>query len=211
MKVIVTGADQPLGGLLSTRLAQRHEVVAVGAAEKPADLNVRDYRQVDLCVPEQVDPIVVRADIAVHALPFDPLIGEGPQAEQELLERVARSTYVLITAAHRAGYRRVVLISRMSLFEDYPEEFVVAEDWQPLPRAEAESLAPHMAELVGREIGRTGRIEVFCLRFGELGDPQGTLADDAVAAVEEGMGRESEQYGYGWWLRHVVSGGRYMR
>ena len=75
----------------------------------------------------------------------------------------------------------------------------------PCRRAEAGSLAPLMAELVGREIARTGQIEVRCLRLGEL-DAE-TTADDAVEAVRQAL--TAERGGHDWLLAHVASSGRF--
>ena len=111
--------------------------------------------------------------------------------------------------AQKSGVGRLILISQMGLLEDYPEEYVVRPDWQPLPRAEAGSLAPHMAELACREIARMGRLEAICLRFGALDEEEGPLAEDAVGAVEKALVVEALRGGYGWELHHVVSGGRF--
>ena len=210
MKIVVTGADQPLGTLLSRRLGEGHEVVAIGATVEPnADPEGPEYLRVDLRLPEQVDTAIAGADAVVHAMPFDPPEKDGDRGEVELLDRVARGTYVLAMAAQKSGVRRLILISQMGLLEDYPEEYVVRPDWQPLPRAEAGSLAPHMAELACREIARMGRLEAICLRFGALDEEEGTLAEDAVGAVEKALVVEALRGGYGWELHHVVSGGRF--
>ena len=63
-----------------------------------------------------------------------------------------------------------------------------------------------MAELVGREIARTGQIEVRCLRLGVLGVE--TMAEDVVAAVREALIAERE--GHHWSLAHVASSGRFV-
>ena len=210
MKIVVTGADQPLGALLSRRLGGEHEVVAVGTVVEPsADPDDPEYLRVDLRLPEEVEAALAGADAIVHAMPFDPTEEDGDRGEVELLDRVACGTYVLAMAAQKIGVRRLVLISQMSLLEDYPEEYAVRPDWQPLPRAEAGSLAPHMAELTCREIARMGRLEAICLRFGALDEEEGTLVEDAVGAVEKALAVESLRGGYGWELHHVVSGGRF--
>ena len=98
-----------------------------------------------------------------------------------------------------------MLLSNLDLLRDYPEEYLIDPQWNALPRAEAGSLAPLMAELVGREIARIGQIEVHCLRLGELGVE--TTAADAVAAVCQALTAERE--GHHWSLAHVASSGRF--
>jgi hypothetical protein len=101
-----------------------------------------------------------------------------------------------------------VLISKLDLMRSYDERFVVTPQWQPKPSADAESLAPHMAELAAREVARTGRIEVVALRFGKLGAE--TSAEDAGSAVQEALTAAMPNH-YHWSLRHVASSGRFAK
>ena len=198
MNVVVIGADRPWGALLATRLGAGFEVVAIGS-EDVRDLD--GYRQVDLLERASVDPVLADVEAVVYAAASDP-IGDS---EQVLLDTAARGTYVALTAACAAGVEKVVLLSCLDLVRDYPEEYIVDPRWNAIPRAEAESLAPFMAELVGREIARTGQIEVRCLRLGVLDEE--TMAEDAVAAVREVLIAERE--GHHWSLTHVASSGRF--
>jgi len=193
MKVVVTGADQPLGALLCRGLAPAHQTTPAGAG-------------VDLRSPEQVAALLQGAQAIVHTLPFAPPTGG---AAGELLDLVARSTYVLVQGACQAGVPRLVLISRLSLLEAYPAEYAVGPDWEPRPRAEEPALAPYMAELVCREIARLGRIEVICLRLGGLDAPEGTSGADALEAVQKALVREREGREYHWMVQHVASAGRF--
>ena len=188
MNVAVIGADRPWGALLATGLGAGFEVVAIGS-------------EVDLLERESVDPVLAGVEAIVYAAASDP-IGDS---EQVLLDEAARGTYVALMAACAAGIERVVLLSCLDLVRDYPEEYIVDPQWNALPRAEAGSLAPLMAELVGREIARTGEIEVRCLRFGVLGE---TTGEDAVAAVCEALTAEREGRRH-WSLAHVASNGRF--
>ena len=198
MRVAIIGADRPWGALLAAELGAGLEVVPLGA-EDTSDL--ADYRQVDLLQREAVDAALAGVEAIVHAAGGDPA-GDG---EQALLDTAARGTYVALTAACAAGIEKAVLLSCLDLVRDYPEEFLVDPQWNALPRAEAGSLAPHMAELVGREIARTGKIEVRCLRLGQL-DAE-TTAGDALAAVRQALAAERE--GHHWSLTHVASNGRF--
>lgn len=197
MRVAVIGADRPWGALLAAELGADFEVVAFGA-EETSDL--ANYRQVDLLQREAVDPELAGVEAIVHAAGGDPA-GD----EQDLLDIAARGTYVALTAACAVGIEKAVLLSNLDLVRDYPEEYLVDPQWNALPRAEAGSLAPLMAELVGREIARTGQIEVRCLRLGELGAE--TTADDAVEAVRQAL--TAERGGHDWLLAHVASSGRF--
>ena len=198
MRVAVIGADRPWGALLAAGLGADFEVVALGA-EETSDL--ADYRQVDLLQREAVDPVLAGVEAIVHAVGGDPASGD----EQDLLDTAARGTYVALTAACAVGIEKAVLLSDLDLVRDYPEEYLIDPQWNALPKAEAGSLAPLMAELVAREIARTGQIEVRCLRLGEL-DAE-TTADDAVEAVRQAL--TAERGGHDWLLAHVASSGRF--
>ncbi len=198
MRVAVIGADRPWGALLAAGLGVNFEVVAIGA-EETSDL--ANYRQVDLLQREALDPALAGVEAIVHAVSGDP-IGDD---EGAVLDLAARGTYVALTAACAVGIEKAVLLSDLDLLRDYPEEYLVDPQWNALPKAEAKSLAPLMAELVGREIARTGQIEVRCLRLGKL-DAE-TTADDAVEAVRQALAAERE--GHHWSLAHVASSGRF--
>ena len=113
---------------------------------------------------------------------------------------------MLLQAAREAGVKRLVLISSLDLMRGYDERFVVTAEWQPRPAANAQALAPHLAELVGREIARTGDIEVVALRFGAWGEE--TSEEDAARAVAKALSDAMPQH-YHWTLRHVTSSGRF--
>ena len=198
MNVAVIGADRPWGALLADGLGAGFEVVAIGSEDAPG---LDGYRQVDLLERESVDPVLGGVEAVVYAAASD----STGDSEQVLLDAAARGAYVALTAACAVGIEKVVLLSCLDLVRDYPEEYIVDPRWNAIPRAEAESLAPFMAELVGREIARTGQIEVRCLRLGVLGEE--TMAEDAVTAVREALIAERE--GHHWSLAHVASSGRF--
>ncbi len=198
MRVAIIGADRPWGALLAADLGTGFESVAIGAADTS---DLADYRQVDLLQREAVDAALAGVEAIVHAAGGDPAGGD----EQALLDTAARGTYVALTAACAAGIEKAVLLSCLDLVRDYPEEYLVDPQWNSLPRAEAVALAPLMAELVGREIARTGKIEVRCLRLGKL-DAE-TTAGDATAAVRQALVGERE--GHHWSLTYVASRGRF--
>ena len=198
MRVAVIGADRPWGALLAAELDAEFEVVALGV-EETSDL--AGYRQLDLLQREALDPALAGVEAIVHAAGGDP----AGDDEGAVLDTAARGTYVALTAACAVGIKKAVLLSRLDLLRDYREEYLVDPQWNALPQAKAGSLAPLMAELVGREIARTGQIEVRCLRLGEL-DAE-TMADDAVEAVRQAL--TAERRGHDWLLAHVASSGRF--
>lgn len=194
MRVAIIGADRPWGARLAAELGAGFEVVVLGAGDS-------SDQQVDLLQREALDPALAGVEAIVLAAGGDPT-GDD---EGAMLDIAARGTYVALTAACAVGIEKVVLLSSLDLVRAYPEEYLVDPQWNALPQAEARALAPLMAELVGREIARTGQVEVRCLRLGTLGAE--TTADDAVAAVRQAL--TAERAGHHWSLAHVASSGRF--
>lgn len=204
MKILVTAADSALGTLLCQQLAREHDVVPIGRSETA---NVNRYECLDLTNPEAVAKVLEGVETVVHAVPYTSEESRE-QSEQELLDWVSRSTYVLTTEACDAEVRRIVLLSTLDLMRSYDERYIVTNDWQPRPRASADALAPHMAELVGREIARTGKIEVVTLRLGDI-DVEVSEAE-VIEAVTDAFDSELGAQ-YHWTVQHVASSGRFVR
>ena len=206
--VAVTGADRPMGAALCRGLSAGGEVIAIGGGPRPRDGlgGALEYRRADLRDPGAARQALGGAGLVVHARPHDAPPGEGAAGEARFLDVIGRGTYVLVQAAREAGIGRIVLVSPISLMRDY-EGYAAEPWWRPRPRPDAEGLAPYLAELVCREIARTGAIEVRCLRMGALDDPEGTSSEDAVAAVEAALGSEAAAGGYSWQVDHVLAGG----
>ena len=57
----------------------------------------------------------------------------------------------LFMAAREARVDRVVLVSRLSFFDVYPDNYLIDEMWRPLPATDPAEMAPFYAEVVARE------------------------------------------------------------
>jgi nucleoside-diphosphate-sugar epimerase len=211
MRILVTGADTPLGTLAARKLRESYELRLTGTqALAPASFEDLAYCPADLREPEQVAPLVDGIDAVAHLALHAPIATPDPAAEREALLVATRGTYVLLHAALAAKVGRVVLASRLDLMAGYPEDYLVDETWKPMPEATAASLAPFLAELTLREFVRAEEIVGVCLRFGELGmGPSETTPEDAVATIEKALTMELEGRKYRWWLYHVGSGDRF--
>jgi nucleoside-diphosphate-sugar epimerase len=211
MRILITGADQPLGTLAARALAGAHELRLTGAqAVAPEGLEALPYTAADLREPEQVAPLVQGVDAIAHLAVHARFPTPDPAAEKLALDTAARGMFVLLHAALEAHVARVVLASRLDLMAAYPEEYVVDETWKPLPDANAASLAPYLAELTLREFVRAEEMVGVCLRFGDLGTgPADTTPEDAIRAITRALEMELDGRKYRWWLYHIPSGDRY--
>ena len=167
-------------------------------------------------------------DTLFHLAPLWPDLSSGT-LDHELLDHASRGTYVLLTAAVRAGVRRVVLASTLDLFEAYPEEWWVSEAWQPRPTSDTGQIAAHLAECSAREISRVEPLHVICLRLGHVVDgvstagrvydPRWLHVEDAVQAFRRAVKFDlsSPQFAttgpalHGWWVFHIPGGGAHTR
>lgn len=204
MRILIAGRREGLGGALVTALAHRHDV-------RMLEHGGGDPRQ-----PDAAAEAAQEFETIVLAPPF-----VGPDApDGEILDAAARGTYNLLTQAPAA---RFILLSSLRTLERYPSDYRVSEQWAPRPSADVKSLAPHLAELVARELSRVRPVQAIALRLGEVVDDRHASRrppdaswlhiEDAVQAVERALAFEPPADGpqTGWWVFHIPGGGRKTR
>jgi nucleoside-diphosphate-sugar epimerase len=196
VKILLTGTDSKLGRLLAEHLGGHHKVTATDGS-----VDIRD--------PEVVRPLVSDIDVIVHAGAIWDLPGHSASSEAGILDWSARSAFVLLDEAVKAGLSRAVLVSTLVLFDDYPEGYVLDETFKPKPRAEAVSLATLLAERIFREFARQGPIHTMCLRFGDLDTQEGTPTSMALESVSRAVEAKIESDGYRWGVYNVAGTERY--
>jgi nucleoside-diphosphate-sugar epimerase len=223
MRILITGSNSRLGTALVTALATAHEVRTLdlesgGAGSVPT--YVGDPRERDFAAQAVAD-----CDAIVHLAPL-----AAPGASPiDVLDAATRGTYNLLTTASSAS--RFILISTLRLFESYPMEWRVTEQWAPRPTSDVEDLAPYLAELTAREVARVAPMKVIALRLGDVvddasiagrrPDPRWLHVEDAVQAVERALSFGEPPPGSwepsirhpttGWWVFHIPGGGRKTR
>jgi len=211
MRILITGADQPLGQVVARALRAEHEVLLTGAASRaPEGLAGLPYVAADLRQSDQAAALLAGVEAIAHLAPHARPDTTGPAAEGRALDDAARSMFVLQHAALAAGVRRIVLASHLDLMTAYPENMAVDQNWQPQPEATAASLAPFLAELTLREFARAEDLIGICLRLGDLGGgPAGTSPEDAAEAVRKALAMDLAGRKYRWWVFHICSTDRY--
>jgi nucleoside-diphosphate-sugar epimerase len=206
MRILVTGADRPLGRQVANHLAGRHETRLCGFA--PFDGAPAGYQAVDLRSADAVAPLVAGVNAIIHAAEFDPL----QRPHLDMLEHASLGAYRLFMAARQAGVERVILLSRLSFFDAYPENYLIDELWRPWPSTEPAEMAPFYSEVVAREFCHEGGIRCVCLRFLPIGDDalQNTRLADAFEAVERALVLPFKETGYRWQIYHVTASPRFI-
>ena len=181
--ILITAADSALGRALCDRLAVTHRVHSAAWAE-PLEADAA------------TDRLVSGVEALVHLAPI--------HAAQEidadtLVDYATRRSYNLLQALAAAGPKRVVYVSTLRLFEDYPPHFAVTENWRSRPASDQPGvLASHLGEFVVKEFARDALIEAIALRIGfplvaggraGMSDASGaaTALEDAVDGVERAL------------------------
>ena len=215
MRILVTGSHSRLGAALVTAVSARHEVRTLDlscAGDGPDPTYVGDPRDREFAARA-----VAGCEAIVHLLPLAP-----PEALPiEVLDAATRGTHNLLTSASLAS--RFILISSLRMFERYPMEWLVNEQWAPRPTTGVDDLAPYLAEIMVRELARALPFKAITLRLGELvdedavrgkpADPRWLHVEDAVRAVECALSFEPADHEpcTGWWVFHIVGAGRRTR
>lgn len=208
MRVLITGADYPLGHVARQELHGDHELVLAVAGQ--SSQRPGESRGEDIGDPVQAAKLLCGVDAVMHLEPHQRCSTAGAADERRALDRAARATFVLLHAAREAGVKRFILASRLDLMDRYPPDAAVDETWRPLPSPDASSLVPWLAELTTREFVRAEEMTAVCLRFGELGPGRdSTPHADAARALRLALEMDPKEHRYRWWVFHIGSTDRF--
>ena len=193
---------------MAPALAESHSVTLTDRVPAP-DLD--NFVLCDLDHDAATNDLVRGMDVVIHSGQVNAGL---PVSEQ--LDGGMRCVYNLVRAAAEEGVPRVIFLSSLSVMGRYDEDYVVTERWLPSPTTETDALCFHLGEFICREFARAQRIEVVCLRLGDLveddDDSRSTSAlfpEDAVQAVERALTADiSEGYAGSrsyWAVFHIQS------
>ena len=218
MKILITSAASRLAQGLASGLSRGHDVLLTDRKQVSTE---GSFVRADLGHDESTNDLVRGMDVVVHSGEADP---EASVSEQ--LDVAMRCTYNLLWAAGEEGVPRLIYLSSLRILDAYDEDMVVTERWRPAPTTDVPVLCYHLGEYVCREFAREKRIEVACLRLGEMvwgeeepapGSSSALYVDDAIQAVEgalvgslpTGASRSPATWGI-FHVQSAVPGGRYL-
>ena len=188
MRVLVTNGSTPLSRIVAGSLAGEHDVRLTGRSpieDAPDGVEVVDS---DLGHDDATNDLVRGMDAIVHSVEPDP-----DASVSDRLDAAMRCTYNLLTAAADEGVPRLVYLSSLSVMGGHAEDHTVSERWRPRPETDVSALCYHFGEYVCREFGRAARVDVVCLRLGDLVEQGATATTsalyprDAIQAVEKAL------------------------
>lgn len=217
MKILVTSAATRLSQALAASLAASHEVVTTDRASMAG---VDGFVRSGLGHEPSTNDLVRGMDAIVHS-------GESGSTASvsDQLDVAMRCTYNLLWAAVEERVPRLVFLSSLRLMAQYHEELAVTERWRTVPSTDAIDLCYHLGEYTCREFAREGKIDVVCLRLGELAfhsgappaSPDELRIEDAVQAVGRAVTADlppdSTSSRQRWTVLHIqspVPGARYL-
>ena len=209
MNILITSAGSELARNLADALAQAH---TLRLTELYPVVDVEGtFVQSELGHDESTNELVRGMDTIIHIaeIPSD-LLAETDQPENYAIDYQTRCTYNLLMAAVAEGVKHFVYASTLRLFEQHGEDWTVTESWRPRPSVYSFVLSKHLGEFTCREFGREGKINVTCLRLGNLitadaatateYDPMWLEMNDAVAAFQSALESSAA-----WRIFHIQS------
>ena len=209
MDILITAAGSELARNVAEALAETH---ALRLTElHPVENTVGTFVQSALGPDEATDELVRGMDTIIHIaeVPSE-CLAEADQPDNYAIDYQTRCTYNLLIAAAGAGVKHVIYASTLRLFEEHGEDWTVTESWRPRPAVDSFVLSKHLGEFTCREFARERKLNVTCLRLGNLVavetaaaadfDSMGLGMNDAVAAFECALNSSAP-----WRIFHIQS------
>ena len=172
MNILITGAASPLGQAVAATLAPDHHLRLLDDTLDSESCEIGDSVELvegTLLDDDTVLKAVQGMDAVVHTgerprkLPVDTLA-----SEQLLLDLYTRGTHMLFKAAVGAGVKKLVYGSTLEIFNPYPNDVYISENFKPLPSPEINQMARYLGECVCKEFARDHMVTVSTLRLGNL-------------------------------------------
>lgn len=177
MNILITAAGSQLARNVAGALAGEHTLRLTELY--PVDPVEGTFVQSKLGHDESTNELVRGIDTIIHIAEIPPdLLAEADQPDNYAIDYQTRCTYNLLMAASEEGVKHAIYASTLRLFEQHGEDWTVTESWRPRPSVDGFVLSKHLGEFTCREFGREGKLNVTCLRLGNL------VTTDATATAE---------------------------
>ena len=177
MNILITSAGSELARNVAAALSETHTLRLTELY--PVENVEGTFVQSELGHGEETNELVRGMDTIIHIAEVPPaLLAEADQPDNYAIDYQTRCTYNLLMAASEEGVKHVIYASTLRLFEQHGEDWTVTESWRPRPSVDSFVLSKHLGEFTCREFGREGKINVTCLRLGNL------ITADAAATAE---------------------------
>lgn len=181
MNILITSAGSELARNVAETLSADHTLRLTELSS--VDTRAGTFVPSALGHDASTDELVRGIDTIIHIaeVPLD-LLAKAEQSDNYLIDYQTRCTYNLLMAASEEGVKHVIYASTLRLFADHDENWTVTESWRPRPSVDSFVLSKHLGEFTCREFGREGKLNVTCLRLGNL-----VTADTAANGAPDSM------------------------
>ena len=194
-RVLVTGGAGRLGRYVVEELATR---CSVGVLDRSDSLSAPIDFHVDILDLEALGRAMRGFDAVIHLAAIDSSVTAAPEV---VFDTNVRGTWNVLHAARQAGVGRAVICSSSSAAGiDYtnprmPPLYLPIDEAHPLRPSQAYGLSKQLDEQIARSVGRSGGMEVICLRPAWVMFPESmrrVMAErrNEVAPVAAGRHRE---------------------
>jgi hypothetical protein len=185
MNILITRAATRLSQELAAALAKSHDVTLTERRQVSIQ---GSFTQSDLDYGDSLKALVRGKDAVIHSGEVD-----AGASVSDQLDEAMRCTYNLLWAAWEEGVPRFIYLSSLRVMENYPSEYAVTERWRPIPGVNPPVLCYHLGEFVCREFARESKVDVVCLRLGDMTtdfratSDSALLYEDAAQAIEKAL------------------------
>lgn len=168
MRILITGASGRLAQAIADELGDEHKLRLFDSATVNVE-GTCQFMRGSILDPDDTWRAVREIDAVIHTgepppdLPIDQL-----ERDQMMLEHATRGTHTLFSAAIAAGVKRFIYAGALEIFDAYPDDVRISEQWKPLPSPDIASMTKYLGELTCREFARDFMVSVICLRLGHL-------------------------------------------
>ncbi|HCQ00283.1 MAG TPA: hypothetical protein DIT99_06135 [Candidatus Latescibacteria bacterium] len=215
MNISITGAAGSLGRAIPVALSERHTISPTDIRMAPG---ARMIVRADVLDIEAVEELCKGMDAVIHVAraTWDDQLSDV-ENERHILETRLKGTYNVLKAASEAGVKRVVQVSDLCIFSGYGEEFIVSEDFLPLPDTSVYQQSVYLSEQIACEFAQQYPGMILTLRLGKLVDQDKLAADsplediwldyrDATRAIERAVMIDRFDGSSKWGLYNLTAG-----
>ena len=108
---------------------------------------------------KNINPLIDKSDILIHFAKSKII------TDSNSLNIYLRNTYNLLFSAIQKGVKRIIFISDLDIFNHYPDNYIINENWHPKPSTKILDLSSYLSEFIVKEYARTFPVRVTNLRI----------------------------------------------
>ena len=113
---------------------------------------------------KNINPLIDKSDILIH------FAKSKISTDSNSLNIYLRNTYNLLFSAIQKGIKKIIFISDLDIFNYYPDNYIINENWHPKPSTKILDLSSHLSEFIVKEYARLFPVKVINLRIPKFFD-----------------------------------------